>query len=71
MLDDGGFLNAFLPMDLFLSTAKPLALGMIFIVYDSSLGIAVISGNFPRYWVGGIPYCLLLDGFFKCLTASP
>ena len=23
--------------------------------YDSTLGIAVISGNFPRYWVVGIP----------------
>ena len=23
--------------------------------YDSTLGIAVISGNFPLYWVVGIP----------------
>ena len=23
--------------------------------YDSTLGIAVISGNFPRYWVVGTP----------------
>ena len=38
---------------------------------DSTLGIVVISGNFPRYWVVGIPYCLQLDGFFKCLTSIP
>ena len=23
--------------------------------YESTLGIVVISGNFPRYWVVGIP----------------
>ena len=23
--------------------------------YDSTLGIVVISGNFPHYWVVGIP----------------
>ena len=71
MLDDEGCLNAFLPMDLFLLTATPLSMGMRFRVYDSTLGIAVINGNFPCYWVVGIPYCLILNGFFKCSTSIP
>ena len=53
MLDDEGCLNAFLPTDLFLSTATPLALERDLEFYDSTLGIVVLNGNFPRYWVVG------------------
>ena len=55
VLVDGGCLNASLPMDLFLSLSTHLSLGIRFRVYDSTLGIAVINANFPRYWVVGIP----------------
>jgi hypothetical protein len=49
MLDDGGCLNAFLPMDLFLSTSTHLALGQGSRVIFGTLGLAVISGRFPHY----------------------
>ena len=72
MLDDGGCLNATLPTDLFLSTSNHLALGMIFGFYDNcTLGIAVMSGSLPRYWVARISKCPLLDGFFRCSTLRP
>jgi hypothetical protein len=52
VLDDGGCLNSlfsFLPMDLFLSTSAHLSLGHGSRVIFSTLGLAVISGKFPRY----------------------
>jgi len=52
-LDDGGCLKASLPMDFFPLTSTHFALGMKFRVSVSTLGIAVISGSFPRYWIDG------------------
>ena len=47
MLDDEGCFNAFLPMDLFLSTARHLALGMIFRVLWQYLGDCNHQWQFP------------------------
>jgi hypothetical protein len=49
MLDDGGFLNAFLPADLFLSNSTHLSLGQRYRVIFGTLGLTVISGRFPHY----------------------
>jgi len=47
VLDDEGCLNAFLPTDLFLSTATHLALGMRFRVLRQYLGNCCPQWQFP------------------------
>jgi len=49
MLDDGGCVNAFLPVDLFLLTSSHLALGQVSRIICGTLGLVVTNGRFPRY----------------------